>query len=305
MAATKYLIIIAGPTAIGKTALSIEMAKSFDAEIISSDSRQYYRELSIGTAKPSIQEQEGIVHHFIDSLSIQDDYSIGQFERDVIEKLDDRYKSKDVMIMTGGSGMHIRAITHGLDDFPDVPTAIRDAWEAIFEKEGLEPLRQAIRNRDPVYAKSVDMDNSRRLVRALSVMDIDGQPFSSYLNQPAKKRLFTPIYILLERDRDDLYNRINKRVDQMLKDGLETEATRFYAHKGLQALSTIGYKEWFDHFDGHTLRGEVVAYIKRNSRRYAKRQMTWFRKENYWERFDASEKDDVLEYVRSTVFNLR
>jgi len=301
MAATKYLIIIAGPTAIGKTALSIDMAKSFDAEIISSDSRQYYRELSIGTAKPSIEEQKGIVHHFIDSLSIQDNYSIGQFERDVIDKLDDRYRDKDVMIMTGGSGMHIRAITHGLDDFPDVPTEIRDRWEAVFEKEGLEPLRQAIKDRDPLYADSVDMDNSRRLIRALSVMDVDNQPFSAYLNQPAKQRSFTPIYILLERDRDDLYNRINRRVDKMLKDGLEAEATRFYAFKDLQALNTIGYKEWFEHFDGHTTRGEAIAYIKRNSRRYAKRQMTWFRKENYWERFDVNNLARIYEYIQRLI----
>jgi len=270
MAAIKYLIIIAGPTAIGKTSLSIEIAKTYDAEVISSDSRQYYRD---------------------------DAYSIGQFERDVIDKLEQRFLQKDVMIMTGGSGMHIRAITHGLDDFPMVDQTIRDRWELIFEKKGIEPLRQALIERDPTYAENVDMDNSRRLIRALSVMDVDGKPFSSYLNQPAKARSFVPIYIMLERDRNDLYSRINRRVDQMLKDGLEAEATRLYQYKDLQALNTIGYKEWFDHFDGQTTRGEAVALIKRNSRRYAKRQMTWFRKEEYWMRFEVDQLNSIVDHI--------
>jgi len=301
MAQQKYLIIVAGPTAIGKTALSIELAKRYDAEIISSDSRQYYKELSIGTAKPSKTEQHGIHHHFIDSLSIHDKYSIGQFERDVIDRLDTCFQERDVMIMTGGSGMHIRAITHGLDDFPDVPSAVREKWEAVFDKEGLEPLRQAIRDVDPVYAASVDMNNSRRLIRALAVSEVGGQPFSSYLNQPAKQRAFTAIYILLERDRSELYDRINLRVDQMLENGLEEEARSLYAHKGLQALQTIGYKELFDYFDGKTDRSKAIELIKRNSRRYAKRQMTWFRKEDYWERVASAEYESVYRIIEEGI----
>lgn len=298
MAANKYLIIIAGPTAVGKTKLSIELAKRYDAEIISSDSRQYYRELSIGTAKPSLTEQDGVHHHFIDSLSIHDGYSIGMFERDVIERLDTCFESRDVMIMTGGSGMHIRAITHGLDDFPDVPLTIREEWESIFDEKGLEPLRQAVRERDPIYAKKVDMDNSRRLIRALSVMDAGDLPFSAYLNQPAKERTFIPIYLLLHRDRTTLYDRINLRVDQMITDGLEEEAKAVYRHKALQALQTIGYKELFDHWNGLTTREKAIELIKRNSRRYAKRQMTWFRKEPYWNIIDADRPASAMDIVQ-------
>lgn len=294
MSKTKYLIIIAGPTAVGKTALSIDLAKRYDAEIISSDSRQYYRELSIGTAKPSEEEQQGIRHHFIDSLSIHDDYSIGQFERDVIQSLDEYYKDRDIMIMTGGSGMHIKAITHGLDEFPDVPKSIRDQYEATYQEEGIAKLRDLLQEKDPSYAAKVDLNNPMRLIRALSIIKVSGRPYSSFLNQPAKKRSFTPIYILLERDRDELYERINRRVNQMLDDGLEAEATNLYQHKDLQALNTIGYKEWFEHFDGETTREEAIALIKRNSRRYAKRQMTWFRGEDQWERFGAEQKDLII-----------
>lgn len=297
MATNKYLIIIAGPTAVGKTALSIEIAKRYGAEIISSDSRQYYRELSIGTAKPSKEEQAGVQHHFIDSLSIHDAYSIGQFERDVINRLDKCFSERDVMIMTGGSGMHIRAITHGLDDFPDVDKALRDRWEAIFENQGITPLQKAIVDRDPVYALIVDMDNSRRLIRALSVMDVEDQPFSSYLNQPAKERLFTPIYVILEREREALYDRINKRVDLMIHQGLVSEARAVYEYRHLQALNTIGYKELFDHFDGDHDLDRAIDLIKRNSRRYAKRQMTWFRKEDYWNRITADDNDAALQII--------
>lgn len=274
----KYLITIIGPTAIGKTALAIEIAKHFKCDIISADSRQFFKEMNIGTAVPSKDELEAANHHFIHNISIFDEYTVGDFERDAITKLNELYKTNDFAVMVGGSGLYIDAVLKGFDDFPDIDPSIRAELVANYEQHGLEYLQQELEKRDPVHYNKVAKDNPQRLMRALEVSIGTGKPYSSFLNQKKNTRNFTPIIIGLEADRELMYDRINQRVNIMADNGLLEEAKTLYPHKKLNALQTVGYRELFTHFDGDCTLDFALEEIKKNTRRFAKRQMTWFKR---------------------------
>ncbi|WP_235292402.1 tRNA (adenosine(37)-N6)-dimethylallyltransferase MiaA [Portibacter lacus] len=270
----KHLLVITGPTAVGKTALTIQLATEYQLEIVSCDSRQFYKEMNIGTAKPSVNELQLAPHHFINTLSISEDYSAGDFERDGLALLDKLFEKSDTVILTGGSGLYIKALCEGFDEFPDVPSV-------IFEKINqypLEKLQAELSLKDPTYFQKVDIENKQRLVRALSVFESSGKPFSHFLGKRSRARNFTPTYVILNRNREELYERINLRVDQMIEQGLEAEAKELFPFRSYNSLQTVGYQEFFDYFDGKIERDEAIELIKRNSRRYAKRQLTWFRK---------------------------
>ncbi len=297
----KYLIVVGGATASGKTSLSIELAQQFNTAIFSCDSRQFFREMTIGTAKPTLEELAAAPHHFINSLSVEDKYSVGDYERDALKGLDAIYEEKDIAILTGGSGLYIQAVCEGLDSFPDVPRSIRDALEEVFEQEGIEKLQAELETRDPAYYEKVDTQNPHRLIRALSVCRASGQPFSSFLNQPKPKRRFIPIFILLEWERALLYERINQRVDKMLEEGLLEEARGLFSLRKNTALQTVGYQELFEHFAGNSSLETAIELIKRNSRRYAKRQMTWFRRDTRWKSFSTKQTSEIKAFIESAM----
>lgn len=274
----KYLISVVGPTAIGKTALSIKLAQYFNTEIISSDSRQFFKEMKIGTAVPSDDELQLVKHHFIQHKSIRDFYSVGDFERDAIAKLSELYSTHDIVIMVGGSGLYVNAVINGLDEFPDVPEAVRAGLNETFEKEGITPLQNRLKELDPEHYQKVDIHNPQRVIRALEVCLASGKPYSSFLAQKKTDRTFKTISIGLNADRSVIYNRINQRVDVMVSEGLLEEAGALYKHKELNALQTVGYKELFNYMDGTWSLDFAISEIKKNTRRFAKRQLTWFKK---------------------------
>lgn len=299
----KYLIVVGGPTASGKTALAIRLAQHFGTEILSADSRQFFREMNIGTAKASEQELQTVPHHFINSLSIEQDYSVGDYERDALALLAKLYQKHQVVILAGGSSLYIKALCEGLDEFPEVPAEVRDAVEALYLQKGIEALQAELAQVDPLYFEQVDRANPQRLIRAIAVYRASGQPFSSFRTQAAEPRFFTPIYIWLETPREVLYERINQRVDLMLAAGLEAEARKLYPQRQLNALQTVGYQEFFDYFDGTISYVEAVELIKRNSRRYAKRQGTWMRRDGFWETFAPSQWDEIISHLEHKVKN--
>jgi tRNA dimethylallyltransferase len=297
----KYLIIIGGATASGKTALAIRLAQHFGTEILSADSRQFYREMSIGTAKPSEAELALVKHHFINNLSIEDDYSVGEFEEQALAVLSTIFEKKDTAIMVGGTGLYIRAVCDGLDDFPEVPLSIRAHFEDIFEKEGIEILQKMLQEVDNEYFTQVDIHNAPRLIRALSVWKVSGKPFSSFRKGGKIQRDFTPIYICLDVPREVLYDRINRRVDTMIREGLISEVEKLKAYKTKNALLTVGYSELFDHFEGHMTLAEAIDKIKQHSRNYAKRQMTWFRKDPHWARFSPENLEEIIDFLQKKI----
>ena len=294
---SKYLIIIAGPTAVGKTDLCVRLAKHFDTEVVSADSRQFYQELAIGTAKPTPEEMKGVKHHFIDSHSIADYYSVGDYERDCLAVLDEIFTRKDVAILTGGSGMFIKIVTDGLDEMPEADLELRESLMARLETEGLDSLTTQLRELDPVYFEEVDQQNPQRIVRALEVCLATGQPFSAFRKKQKKERPFECIKIALERPREELYARIDLRMDLMLTQGLEEEARSALPYREHYALKTVGYKEIFEHWDGQYDREEMVRLLKRNTRRYAKRQLTWFRNQDDFQWFDPKQEDEIVKYI--------
>jgi len=257
--------------------------------------------MNIGTAKPTAEELAVVPHHFINSLSIQDYYSVGDYERDAIELLNQLFEKKQIVVMAGGSGLYLQAVCEGLNSFPDVPTAVREEVEHLFEQQGIEVLQEELKTVDPTYYAKVDLQNPHRLIRAISVYRASGQAFSSFQNQPKTIRNFIPIYLLLDWEREQLYERINRRVDQMLVAGLETEVRALFPYQELTALQTVGYQEFFDYFNSKIDYGEAVRLIKRNTRRYAKRQMTWFRRSKQWENFSSEKINDILEYLEHTI----
>ena len=276
---TNYLLNIVGPTAIGKTSLAIKLANEFSAEIISADSRQFYKEMHIGTAVPSIAELEAAKHHFIQHISIEDTYSVGDFETEALNALNKLFKERNVAVMVGGSGLYTKSILEGLDYFPEVSSEIRKDLNLKFEKEGLAPLQNKLQELDPEYFKIVDIENPHRVIRALEVCISSGKPYSSYLNQPKQQRNFTTISIGLDADRNIIYDRINQRVDLMMEKGLLQEAKSLFPKRKLNALNTVGYKELFAYLDGNHNLETAIEEIKKNTRRFAKRQLTWFKKD--------------------------
>jgi tRNA dimethylallyltransferase len=293
----KYLIVVAGPTASGKTGLGIKLAQHFDTSILSADSRQFYREITVGTAKPTEAELAQAEHLFINNLSIHDNYSVGDYERDALKALDEIYKEKDVAIMVGGSGLYIQAVCEGLNEFPKVSQEIRDELTKTYEKHGIWMLQKELKEVDPDYYDFVDTNNHQRLIRALEIYRASGQPYSSFRDQEKTERPFIPIYIVLDWDRDDLYDKINLRVDVMMKDGLLKEIDALYEHKDLNALQTVGYQEFFGYKEEQYDVYEGIRLVKRNSRRYAKRQMTWFRKIEEAGFYHPDEMDKILRFI--------
>ena len=272
------LICIVGPTAIGKTALSIKVAEHFSCDIISADSRQFYKEMTIGTAVPNKEELETVKHHFIQDRSILNPYSVGDFEKDAIKKLDDLFKKNATAVMVGGSGLYIEAVVKGLDEFPVVPQYIREVLNRDFQEKGIEYLQNELQEKDAEYFNKVDLNNHHRIIRALEICRSQNKTYSSFLNSKPKLRAFKTIYIGLEAPREVVYDRINRRVDQMITDGLIEEAKNLFIHKNKNALQTVGYKEVFDFMEEIVTKEEAILNIKKNTRRFAKRQGTWFRK---------------------------
>ncbi|KUF42546.1 tRNA (adenosine(37)-N6)-dimethylallyltransferase MiaA [Myroides marinus] len=273
-----YLIVVVGPTAIGKTALGIKIAQHFNTHIISCDSRQFYKEMAIGTAVPSKEELDAAPHHFIQNISIHDSYSVGDFERDALTKLDQLFKENPVQVMVGGSGLFVNAILNGLDDFPDVDPSIREGLNKDLEEKGLPYLQNMLKELDPIHYEKVAIDNPQRVTRALEICIGTGKPYSSFLNIKKHIRNFTPIVIGLEADREKMYERINKRVDIMMDNGLLKEAEALYPHRANNALQTVGYRELFSYFDKEFTLEFALEEIKKNTRRFAKRQITWFKR---------------------------
>ena len=293
----KYLITIVGPTAIGKTALSIELAKTFNTEIISCDSRQFYKEMTIGTAVPSDKELKTAKHHFIQNRSIFEDYNVGQFERDALIKLSELFLKNDVVIMVGGSGLYVDAVINGLDYFPSVNTEIRTQLNLDLQENGLESLQNRLKQLDVETYQSIAIDNPQRVIRALEICIGTSKTYSSFKNKPKSPRNFTSIKIGLTADRQLIYDRINKRVDIMMTDGLLEEAKKLHLYKELNALQTVGYRELFSFFEGKISKEFAIEEIKKNTRRFAKRQLTWFKKDKNITWFDFN--TDVKEIINS------
>jgi len=273
----KELIVIGGPTASGKTALSVALAKQWNTVVLSADSRQFYKEMSIGTAKPSHAEMQGIPHYFIDSHSVEDEVNAARFANEAEILLTDLFQRYDTIILTGGSGMFIDALCYGLDNIPH-DQHIQQQLNQVFEQEGLKPLLQELREKDPEFYSSVDRNNPVRVIRALEAIRITGLPYSSLRKGTKRQHNYTIRYFVIDVPRDVLYDRINLRVDQMVENGLEAEAKALLPHRQLKPLATVGYSEWFRYFDGEIDRETCIELIKQNSRRYAKRQITWFKR---------------------------
>jgi tRNA dimethylallyltransferase len=298
LAPVQHLIVIGGATATGKTALALCLAKHFDTEILSADSRQFYREMSIGTAKPSREELAVAHHYFVDSLSVADDYSVGDFERDALATLSKIFADRQTAILVGGSGLYLRAVCEGLDAFPEVRPETRAIVAEGESVGGLAWLQAELARRDPAYFAAVDQQNPARLRRALEVCFETGAPYSDFRGkEPLRPRPFRPIYLLLDLPRPALYARIEARVDAMLAAGLEAEARALLPWRHRPALRTVGYEEFFDHFDGKITHAEAVEKIKQHSRNYAKRQATWFRKHGEWATFAPGEMARVLAFL--------
>jgi tRNA dimethylallyltransferase len=295
------LIIIAGPTAVGKTDLCVQLAKEFNTEIVSADSRQFYRELSIGTAKPTEEEMQGVKHHFINSHSITEYFSVGDYERECLKVLEGIFTKKNTVILTGGSGLFIKVITDGIDEMPEAPLELREKLKLIFETKGLEPLAQQLQVLDPQYFSKVDKQNPQRVIRALEVCLSTGKPFSSFRTQQKVQRPFNILKIGLERPRGELYARIDARMDIMLATGLVAEAKGMIDFREHYALKTVGYKEIFECFDGDYDEKEMVRLLKQNSRRYAKRQLTWFKNQDEFQWFQASEYEGIKNFILENI----
>ncbi|MBE3086744.1 MAG: tRNA (adenosine(37)-N6)-dimethylallyltransferase MiaA [Bacteroidetes bacterium] len=295
------LIVLLGPTGVGKTDISIDLAALFNCDIISADSRQLFREMSIGTAVPSDNQLNTIKHHFIRFLSVEDYYSASLFERDVLDLLPRLFSRNNIVLMSGGSGLYIDAVCNGIDDIPDVDPVVRDKYISRYKEEGIEGLRVALKILDPEHYARVDLKNYKRIMRALEICETAGRPYSSFLKKQKRKRDFRIVKIGLERTRDDLYNRINSRVDNMVKAGLEEEARLLFKFRNLNALNSVGYREFFDFFDEKISREKAIELIKRNSRRYAKRQITWWGKDKDIRWFQPERVQDIIEYISDSV----
>ncbi|MET7256483.1 tRNA (adenosine(37)-N6)-dimethylallyltransferase MiaA [Dyadobacter fermentans] len=294
----KYLVTVAGPTAVGKTALSISLAQDLGTEIISADSRQFFRELSIGTAKPTREELMQAKHHFVDSHSISEAYSAGDFERDALALLEVLFQEHDIVVMTGGSGFYVKAVLEGLDDLPSPLPGLRESLMQKLNDNGLAPLQEEVRQIDPEFAATSELANPQRVVRALEVFYTSGTPISQFKLKSTRNRPFLPINIALDRNRAELYQRIDQRMDIMLQEGLVEEAKSVIAYREHHALKTVGYREVYSYLDGEYDEKEMVRLLKQNSRRYAKRQLTWFRHQGNFEWFHPDDYDRILEYVR-------
>jgi tRNA dimethylallyltransferase len=292
------LVVIAGPTAVGKTAMSIEVAKRLKTEILSADSRQFYKELTIGTAKPNHKELAACPHHFINNISLKEQYTAAQFEQEALALCEELFKQHQYLILTGGSGLYIDALCNGFDEAPPSNPSIRAELEEILKNKGIKEIQDLLFQLDPIYAAKVDIFNPQRIMRALEINMISGKNMQFFQKGKPKQRPFNMLKICLTMDRELLYERINDRVDKMVNQGLEDEALAYYHLKNLNALQTVGYKEFFEYFEGKYSYTEAIDKIKQNSRNYAKRQLTWFKRDKSYVWFDINkEKDAILPYI--------
>ncbi|NQW36023.1 MAG: tRNA (adenosine(37)-N6)-dimethylallyltransferase MiaA [Flavobacteriales bacterium] len=298
---TKHLIVILGPTAIGKTKLSITLAQHFNTVILSCDSRQFFKEMTIGTAVPSKEELKQAEHYFIQNKTIFEPYNVGQFERDALVQLDSIFKTKDIAIMVGGSGLYVDAVLNGLDYFPDLDPAIRTQLNDTLKISGLETLQMQLKELDPISYQNIEIENPHRVIRALEICLGTGKSYSSFKQKPKEVRPFTPLLIGLTAPREVLYNRINQRVDLMIQDGLVSEARELHKYKDLNALQTVGYRELFGHIDGDYNLETAIEEIKKNTRRFAKRQGTWFRKNTSINWFDFDNTEGIIPFVEQKI----
>ncbi len=290
----KTLLVIAGPTAVGKTTLCVQLAKMLKTDVVSADSRQLYRELNIGTAKPTPIEMEGVRHHFVDSHSIINPVNAGRYEQECLTILSTLFQEKDVVILSGGTGLYINAVCFGLDDMPPVDPSLREQLLIRLQEEGLEILQNELRQLDPVYVQTADLQNPIRVTRALEVCLSTGQPYSSFRRRQTVERPFRSVLVALERPREELYNRIDTRMDAMLTAGLMNEVRSLLPYRNLAALQTVGYQEIFPYLDGIYDYDEMVRLLKRNSRRYAKRQLTWFRNQGNYHWFGPEQGEEIV-----------
>jgi tRNA dimethylallyltransferase len=301
MANAKTLIVVVGPTAIGKTAMAIKLAQQFNTEILSADSRQFFREMEIGTAKPSEQELSEATHHFINSHGIETLFSTGDFEVEALQVLEHVFQKNDVAIMVGGSGLYIDAVCNGLDKLPDIDMSIREQLNERFAREGISFIQQALKEYDLEYYNKVDQSNPQRMIRGVEFFLSTGEKLSSFLTKSKKERPFQIVKIGLNMERSLLYDRINNRVDEMLKAGLLNEVKSLNAFRSYNALNTVGYSEMFDYLDGTTTLQEATDKIKQNTRRFAKRQLTWFRKDQSTTWFEPNQTAEILQYIQQNL----
>lgn len=292
-----FLIVILGPTGVGKSVLSVEIASHFNTEIISADSRQFFREMTIGTAVPDENQLGMVKHHFIKFLSVNDYFSSSLFERAVLELLPLLFRKNRIIIMTGGSGMYIDAVCKGIDDIPDIDPAVREKHNEKYRAAGIESLRRELKMVDPDYYAKVDLKNHKRIIRAIEIFESTGRKYSEFLTKRSAVRDFCIIKIGLEREREDLYGRINSRVDDMIENGLENEARGLFDLRELNPLKTVGYREFFDFFEGKISREKAIELIKRNSRRYAKRQITWWSRDKEIVWFNPEQGQEIIKHI--------
>jgi tRNA dimethylallyltransferase len=297
----KNLLVIIGPTGVGKTELSLRIAENFGTEIVSADSRQLYANLKIGTAAPTPEELQRVPHHFIDTLQLTDYYSAAQYEEDALKLLDHLFQTKDVVILTGGSMMYVDAVCKGIDDIPTVDEETRKTLLERYEKEGLEQLCAELKLLDPDYYKIVDLKNHKRVIHALEICYMTGKTYTSFRTQEKKTRPFRMIKIGLTRDREELYARINQRVDIMMKQGLLDEVKQVYPYRQLNSLNTVGYKELFNYLDGEWELPFAIDKIKQNSRIYSRKQMTWFKRDEEIRWFHPNQEEDILTYIKQKI----
>lgn len=293
----KTLIVLLGPTGVGKTDLSIGIARHYDTSVISCDSRQIYREMRIGTAVPSKEQLAAVPHYFIQTISVQDYYNSWQFEVQALAKINELFEHRDVVLMTGGSMLYIDAVCKGIDDIPTIAPELRAELMELYDKEGLGTIRDMLKVLDPVFYEQVDLNNAKRVLHAVEVCRMAGVPYSSLRRNTPKDRGFRIVKIGLNRDREELYTRIDRRVELMLAEGLEEEARTLWPWRHLNALNTVGYKEFFDYFEGKTDREEAVRLIKRNSRRYARKQLSWFRRDDDINWFHPDHYEPIMQLV--------
>jgi len=302
----KYLITIVGPTAIGKTALSIALAQHFKSEIVSCDSRQFFKEMTIGTAVPNPDELKAATHHFIQNKSIFENYTVGDYEKEALAKIEELFQANDFVILIGGSGLYVDAILKGFDEFPEIDPEVRSKINSNYEKLGIQYLQEQLQHLDPEYYQKITLENPQtlqnpqRMMRFTEVCIGTKKPYSSFLNQKKNNRNFTPVLIGLEADRQIIYNRINQRVDIMINQGLLEEAKALYPNKALNALQTVGYRELFSYFNGEFSLPFAIEEIKKNTRRFSKRQLTWFKRNENTKWFDyATDRKEIIDYIEN------
>lgn len=299
---TPYLIVLSGPTAVGKTKLSMSLAQHYDIPILSADSRQIYREMTIGTAQPSKEQLKEVHHYFINSHSIHQPYTAGDYEKEAMAVLRKQYQSRNIALLVGGSQFYIQALLKGLDSFPTISSKTKEQVLFDLDQKGGANLQEELKEKDPQSYRSIDIQNPRRLARAIMVIRQSGKTFSSFKSRAPASRPFIPIYIQLVRPRVELYDRINQRVDLMVDAGLEEEARKLYPFRHLKACDTVGYREWFQYFDGTWDREKCIEKIKQHTRNYAKRQLTWFRKEaDRWNQFAPDQEKEIRGFLQVEV----